>query len=273
MKNILIATDFSNGSKNAIRIARKISDNFKAKIIYFHAYTPPILDPNIPIGILDETFKIGIAIIEDKLKSEVEIDKIQGRKSKFSLEIGDIITGINSINEKDKIDLVIIAKTGSSGFFERILGSTASHLIHKITVPILVIPEKYENSIFENICYASQLEFEEILFLKETIKLSKKSKSPLTILNIKEKRELNINPDKNFIKEIKENLNGKDYSLSQISGVNFVEEIITIIENKKISLLSVASHKRNILSELLNPSKTKKLIESIKIPLLIFSFK
>ena len=52
-----------------------------------------------------------------------------------------------------------------------------------------------------------------------------------------------------------------------------MEEIITITETKKISLLSVASHKRNILSQLLNPSKTKKLIESIKIPLLVFSFK
>jgi len=273
MKNILIATDFSNGSKNAIRIGREMCDKLNAKIIYFHSYIPPILDPNVPIGIIDETFKIGIAILEDKLKAEVEIDKIKGRKSEFYLEIGDIINGIDSVNKKDKLDLVIIAKTGSSGFFEKLLGSTASHLINNISIPILVIPEQFEDNLFENIYYASQLEYEEISFIKETIKLSKNSKLPLTILYIKEKSELDINPNENFIKEIKENINQKDYSLSQKDGDSFVEEIITITENKKISLLSVASHKRNILSQLLNPSKTKKLIESIKIPLLVFSFK
>ena len=131
MKNILLATDFSNGSKNVIRIGREISDKLNAKIIYFHAYIPPILDHNIPIGILEETYKIGISILEDKLKAEVEIDKIKGRKSEFYLEIGDIINGINSVDNDNNLDLVIIAKTGSSGFFEKLLG-TLQKIIWKL---------------------------------------------------------------------------------------------------------------------------------------------
>jgi nucleotide-binding universal stress UspA family protein len=272
MKNILIATDFSKGSDNAIYHARKLAQSFNCSLVYFHAYSPPILDPNMPVVLIEETYQETVKIFEERLQKLVNEDKSNGISSNYSITFSDLKSGIEGIKEKKEISLLIVGKTGQSGFLEFLLGSTATHLISEIDLPIMIIPEKYEEDILFNIGYSSQLEFSEIAFIKFALEFSKKTNKTLKIINIETELDLNLNPDETFLKEIAEALNKKEYELLQSKQFNYLEGILEIIKKEKLSILNIASHKRNFLSQLLNPSKTKMLIEKAEIPIVVFTF-
>ena len=51
METILIATDFSPASKNALLYGAQLGEAMNAKVILFHAYTIPALLPAFTIGI------------------------------------------------------------------------------------------------------------------------------------------------------------------------------------------------------------------------------
>jgi predicted aldo/keto reductase-like oxidoreductase len=59
-----------------------------------------------------------------------------------------------------------------------------------------------------------------------------------------------------------------DYSF--ISQKNLIEDLDRLIQDKNINILSVTSHRRNILEKLFRTNLTKKLFYHTSIPLLVF---
>ena len=278
MKNILIATDFSEGSENAIRHARKIAKIFQAKLTYFHAHYPVVptnyLDPNgIYLSMPEIDIQETLKGLEKSLNKYVQEDAKNNLKSSAVVEIGDIASGIHALQEKHKYDLVLISKTSNTNFLEKMIGSTAKGLIHDLDIPLLVIPSNYSEDLFHKVLYASQLEFDEIPFIQAANEWAKMGDRKLTIAHLNEEFDTDLIPDHQFLEEIKIALKGEHVHYVNADTKSFKAGFVKLLKDEKASLVCMTTHKRNLLTQIVSPSKTREAIEFIPIPTLVFNAK
>jgi nucleotide-binding universal stress UspA family protein len=272
MKAIAVAIDFSEGSMNALRHAKEIAKVLKQSLILVHAYSPPILDPNIPVGLVDETYKVSLEILENKLEKEVKLCSNEGINTEYQLTFSDLSSALNDLSGERDITMVILGKTSHSSLIDAIIGSTASHLIDNLNTPILVIPENFKQKTLKKLCYGSQLEYDEEIYIGWAVELASYSGNGLEIANIKESDELDIHPNQEFLDSIHERFGKNKIQVIHRESRSLTKGLNQLIEDENISLLIVTSHKRGFLDGLLNPSKTKQIIKHTKIPVLIYSF-
>lgn len=272
MKTIVAAIDFSKGSTNALEHSKKMAKIMNTKITLVHSYSPPLLDPNIPIGIIEETYNDTIKIIENKLKVEIEKISNEGVKAEYKLSFSDLSSVLNDVCSNEDVEFIVVGKTGHTSLLDNIIGSTANHLIDNVHVPLLVIPENFESDIFSKLCYASQLEYNEEKYIENTVEIAKFSKNNLHIVHINASSELNINPDEQFLETITERFEKDKIEIIQIESKSFKLGIGQLVNDEHISMLILTTHKRGILDGILNPSSTKRIIKDTQIPILVFSF-
>lgn len=272
MKTIAVAFDFSNGSINALNHAKKMAKMMDHKLVLVHSYSPPILDPNVPVGLIEETFRDSVKILEEKLHNEVDLAKKDGLDAEYKLAFSDLSSILNDICNSEDVKFVVVGKTGEQGFIETLIGSTASHLIDNVEAPLLVIPEDYQSTILSKIGYASQLEYDEEDYIEKALDFAKFSPHNLELVHIQESEDLNIYPDEQFLESILKKFKKDKLDIIQKESKSFKKGINELIEAEGISLLILTTHKRGLFQGLLNPSKTKQVIKHTKVPILVFAF-
>jgi nucleotide-binding universal stress UspA family protein len=272
MKTIVVATDFSKGSTNAINHSIKMAKTINAKITLVHAYSPPILDPSIPIGLIEETYQDTLKVLEERILSETERIRTEGLVVNYKLSFSDLSTVLNDVCATENVLFIVVGKTGNSNIIEKIIGSTANHLIDSIEAPLMIIPENYKNETLKKLAYATQLEFDEEKYIEKVVKLAKVSAHELSLVHIKDTSELNINADELFLEPIIKNFGKENIKIIQKEGNSFKKGINKLISDEHITLLALTTHKRGILDGILNPSKTKRIVNDTQIPILVYSF-
>ena len=272
MKTIAVAFDFSNGANNALNYAKNMAKIMNQKLVIVHSYSPPILDPNVPVGLVEETFRDSVKILEEKLEQEVNSAKKDGLEAEYKLAFSDLGSILNDINKSEALSFVVVGKTGQQGFLDTLIGSTASHLIDNLESPLLVLPENYDSTIFSKLGYASQLEYDEEDYIEKALDFAKYSPHSLELVHIQESEEMNIYPDEQFLDAILERFEKEKLNIIQKESKSFKKGITELIESDGISLLILTTHKRGLFQGILNPSKTKEVIKHTKIPILVFTF-
>ena len=138
MKTILIATDFSDASRNASLYGIQLAKALNAKVILFSAYKvpPPIPELNMSrarYAIMMQANKrlLHEAYFLDPEKAVIEIMCNEG------LAEDEII---NIANEK-KVDFIIIGMKGNSKNFKKIYGRVATSLSKNSKIPVIIVPE------------------------------------------------------------------------------------------------------------------------------------
>ena len=134
LKNILLATDFSPATENAIRYAGELARHSKAKLFALHVQAPP-----------------NYALPAQSWKSTVEATELQARELREKLgnafpEIeSEVIVGegipwrvLTSVVEENQIDLIVLGTRGRTGIGKLLLGSQAEEILRDAPCPVLV---------------------------------------------------------------------------------------------------------------------------------------
>lgn len=272
MKSILVATDFSKGAENAVKYAKELAVAKSQKLIYIHIVNLPIVDPIVSSNVVAETIEDLKSGSEQRLLDIVQNDKMSGFNSEYRISFNDIIGLIEEIDETEDVDLVVVGKTGHRTFLDKILGSTAQGLMNQIKHPLLVIPEEYEGPILDRLCYASKLEFNEKKYLGEALEWKKYSQNDLTIAHILEEFPLDINENEQFIASIDREFGNVGYVYKNFASDFYTNGIVEFTEKEDISLLFVTTQKRGFFEGIIDPSKTKAMINKVKVPVVVFSY-
>ena len=143
LKKILLPTDFSGPSYEALKIAKEMALHFSSELFFIHVVPP--LPPFAPPPKEKPSFNVR-AYIEDlhssakKSLQEVIDKKIRkDLKTHILIAHGDVAEKISRIEQKEKIDLIVIASHGTKGWKKSYLGSVTENLIRISSVPILII--------------------------------------------------------------------------------------------------------------------------------------
>jgi nucleotide-binding universal stress UspA family protein len=145
MNTILVAVDFSPVTRLLLQAAERVADvSTKVYLIHVAAPEPDFVGYTVgPQYIRDD--RANELREEHRMLSSYKDELIQkGIDAEALLVGGPTVETLLGEVEKLKAELLIIGRKGHSKIFEVIIGSVCNDIMHKLTVPALVIPEPKE---------------------------------------------------------------------------------------------------------------------------------
>lgn len=144
IKTILCPTDFSEPSYSGIRAADELAGHFSAGLILINVVTPvyPFGTPEVPPSL--NTAEFSRELLEYAEKS---MEKVKQEMVSENVEVKTIITNgvaaenIVKASEDEKVDLIVIATHGWTGWRRIVFGSVAEKVVRMATCPVTTIPQ------------------------------------------------------------------------------------------------------------------------------------
>lgn len=148
MKKILVPIDFSDNSKNALRVAAGIAQKSGATLEMLHVNLTTIYSAPVPefaafnnLAIDNSVYEAEAAKALDRLKHDVfSTPSYAGVHVVTRIKEGFFHTVVNQIAKDDKVDLIVIGTKGASGLDEFLVGSNTEKIIRTAPCPVLSVP-------------------------------------------------------------------------------------------------------------------------------------
>lgn len=271
MKTILLPTDFSKASLNAIDYAAQLAKLTKAEIILFHVYNIPIITSDVPI-VVPSIVQIEKDSLDALKKIKKNIIKKYDLKSAIECKVasGFAVDEINSYSKEKKADLIVMGMQGNSYLAEKIAGSVTTSLMRKASCSVLSIDNHVKFKTIKKIVLACDYNENSYLKLLDTLKeFTKIFKSHVFVLNVVPELETTLTVIK-AVGEIKlENaLEEIEYSFDEIQNEDVIEGINNFVSKQTIDLVAMIPHHRSLLKNIFQSSSTKKMAFHTHVPLL-----
>jgi len=283
MNKILIPIDFSTNADHALSAAKIMADKEHTTLLILHAYQPYIADVNAVTGsVLPGVGSPDFLGMTSELESEFHkrLDQYADslRDEGFNVtalwELGGIESCIKEAVTEYSPDLIVMGRTGSGSFLDKLIGSSATDIAMHSTCPVMVVPPQITPKQFKEVVYATQLEYSELDVLKQVYVLMNHLGSRLSLLKINSDSQLDIQADNQYLQEIKDTFEIPDHDVVIRSSKHVLDGIEEYCDEVQADLLIMSARERSFLEEfLINPSVTRKLIVDTHVPLLIFHLK
>ncbi len=247
IKSILIPTDFSVSSENALTAGISIAKRQKADIILLHvidrfAYLEPAevflpeikLEPDLNLMIKDRVEKIS-----------ENISKETGIKVTGKVLDGQPSEKICGLAFEEQIDLIVIGTHGTSGSRQFFMGSEAYRIVKKSLCPVLTIPDKWDKKDFKRVLFPIRLIPGALNKYFYTRPIIEKNNSELFLLGLTDMK--NTHQTKELIlliENLKQQLHNDNvkFQTSYCPGENFPAEVIKTNMELDIDLLILTAN-------------------------------
>src|SRR5690606_14045158 len=154
MKTILLPTDFSKNSWNAIKYALKFYEKSTCTFYLLHVNT-------LSYAMTKDTLYVDTEDFIENTYTKPSKQQLRKLLKRISKEIPDnknhhfftltdynfFIDSIRKYVDEKKIDMIIMGTKGATGLKKLIIGSNAADVIKKVKCTILIVPE---NATFTN---------------------------------------------------------------------------------------------------------------------------
>jgi nucleotide-binding universal stress UspA family protein len=275
MKSILLLTDFSENSINAMRYALNLFEN---EFCTFH-----VLNVKNPSGYTAvDLISAGHETIYDTVikKSRHKIYKLivklenEFENKNFSYDTlvsyNEFVDVINQIKKSKKIDLIVMGTNGVTGAKEIIFGSNTINVLRRVNCPTLVIPEGCTYKLPKEILLPlDTLDSLSGIAFKKLLTFAKNFSKTLHILRIKPNNEISIE-EKNDKENINKFLNKLSSKYFNISNIPMHYAVSFYMQTHSIDLISLLVEKESFFERFFTGSSTTEISNSIYKPLLVF---
>lgn len=155
---ILVAVDFSQGSRKALAVADKIASKFNTKMIVLHVIHDPASAPgfyasNKPgkkaLRNLDEAAQ---KMMDDFVKKSLPKNRKVDKRIVPGLPAAQIVY----LAKKEEVDLIVIGTQGLSGLKRLMIGSVLDKVMRASPIPVLGVPEKGGGRIGKTVAKADE---------------------------------------------------------------------------------------------------------------------
>lgn len=145
IKKILCPTDFSKPSYEAIKTAGELAFHFGSQLCLLHVVSPV---PNVPIRGDQSVFNFLLYKQELEAYSKKTLEEIINHLEWRDLNTrlialrGNPAEEIIRIANEEKVDLIVIATRGRTGFDRLVFGSVAEKVVRLAPCPVLTISSR-----------------------------------------------------------------------------------------------------------------------------------
>ncbi|TPN84489.1 universal stress protein [Aquimarina algicola] len=274
MKRVLIPTDFSDNSFNALQYAKVLFNNEECTFFLLNVYL------SNPSNLLNENYSDSM-LTEMANESEIELKKLAKKVNKENNNVehyyetvskaNTLVKTINSTIASKKIEYVIMGTKGAKGAKEIFLGSNAVKVINAVdNCPIIVVPKDYSVTKPSLITFSTN--FKRAFFneeLEPLIEIAIANNAKINIARIMQEEFL-TDIQKENRKMLKKLLKNIDYIFCKIdvetSETNALKDFA---KNTESDLITLIHHKYNFLQRLVKEDVVDKISFNSAVPLLI----
>jgi len=275
MKSILLPTDFSKNSVNAINYAmalfKDVSCDFyllnvqKASSFISDDMMVMASSATIYQTIIDVSKK-SIANLITKLETKYKNDK---HIFHSVVDYDNFIDSINQVTLNKQIDLIVMGTKGATGLEKVVFGSNTVHVMQRCVAPVLAIPD---GCLFTNLNrvafttnYLTLHNIEELRPLKELVTLYN---SKLNILHFDDIEGVSDQRKENK-KFLKTYFSDVTYENIDSFSTDLYKTLEEYVHANDIKLIAMMRKKHTFLERLFNRHPEETLAFNIDIPFLI----
>lgn len=269
VKKILFPTDFSETAQGALNFAALIAHTVGAEIVLAHIIQPELSTVSESGFVAD----INVMMLEsaekslEKLKGELEE---RGVKTSTHVSQGFIADEINYLLGKEPMDLIIMGSHGTSGFLEKIVGSTAAYVMEKTPISSIIVPAGYETKVIERIALAHQLETLDINYIQKAFDFAKDiGVNTLDIVHVYNTESPDIFNDKAVVKAIEEAFSADSIKFHYYHSDSVSDGLNRFIHDKKVDIIATASNKKTFWDTLFGTHFSKKIALASSVPVMV----
>jgi nucleotide-binding universal stress UspA family protein len=275
MKKIILPTDFSDNSWNAIKYALQYFKETACHFYLLNTYTPIIYQVEYmevgtaQFGLIDsmkETSNEGLKNIRNKINIE-----FKNPNHSFT-EISSFNTLTAEISEQTSnngIDYVVMGTKGATGAAEILFGSNTMHVIKNAKCPVLAIPSDFSFEKPLEILFPSDYEIE---FQKEHIQpimhVANTFHSRVNIMNASFGYELSEYQESNK-KKLEDFFKKTAHIFHNVSNQTVEDAIAKFQLKNRINLLVMINNKRSFFENLFFRSTINHIGFHLNIPFLV----
>ena len=276
MKNILIPTDFSKNSCNAIEYALEFFKNYQCNFYLLHVNTINTLMVSetsyMPTQeVIDEAFvKPAMTKLKALLTRLTSHSKNENHSFFTLTDNGYFIDSIRKQVSEKKIDIIVMGTKGASGLKKLIIGSNTGDVITRVHCTTLVVPENAKYITPKEIAFPT--DFSTLYstgLLKPILEILDQYQASLNILHINKKgATLNLDQqiNKGYLEDYFINSNSTFYNLTN----NHIESAIqSFVENHNINLITMVAKNLNYFQRILFHPTVQEISYHTDIPFLV----
>jgi nucleotide-binding universal stress UspA family protein len=141
IRRILAPTDFSELSERGVAEAASLAGSFGAELVLLHVVEPAVMGGDLygaaamatVLEQVQQSSRQALARAVDKIKK-------RGHRCRGVIANGGAATTIVDTAARLRIDLIVLATHGRSGFSHLLLGSVAERVVRSAACPVLTVP-------------------------------------------------------------------------------------------------------------------------------------
>ncbi|GDX47680.1 universal stress protein UspA [Bacteroidota bacterium] len=275
IKRILVPTDFSEISLNALDYAATIAAKDDAEIILLHVYETPDQSSKIKLAIdLNEIMEKGI---NDKI-NELKVSNRSLLSARVTIKVlnGKIHSEIQKLADDMKVDLIVMGTHGSSGISDiskMILGSNAYRVVNSCSCPVLTIRNKNTNIRFKDIILPIDSSKESKMKLDMAISWAKAFDATIHLLAVTaffEELYTEFKDLKKTISAIETRLQkaGINYTLKSHRHQRISESVLEYADKMKADLVFIVTGNESAIAETIIRSAARTIVTESKCPVM-----
>ncbi len=286
--SILVPVDFSVFSRKAVMAAIEIAEKLNSKIVLFHVtpqpdfYTIPYTDfISYDAGIFvqsenkeKEAHERCNKFLND-LAEDVGIDRWEGLDMEVIIKMGNEEDDILAYAEEHPPRLIIMASKGRHTIHDDLMGTLTAEIISRAKVPVLAIPEKMKHldlNSLKKVVYATNFDEKDFVAVDKLMRLMRPFNVKIYCLHVGQNDNTTWNLAK--LEGMKEVLQRRhmhtDLECVYLKGEDLLAKLDAYMKAHDIDILSLTTHKRNMITRIFNPSIAREMLFHTEVPLLVF---
>jgi nucleotide-binding universal stress UspA family protein len=277
---ILVPTDFSKGSQNALRHALTLADRLRVPIKVLHVVLPQTELMDVPVMTAQLT-REQVESAKEVVKSHIDgtltqvLQLINNPPNVTSeVVIGFPVGAILQAAELEDTTLIVMGSKGERGALERIFGSTTSGVVGKSKIDVMVIPEEAGHNQYKKVMYATDLSEADPFEIWRSVEMLKLNDAHLHVTHFYRNGDQKM---ANKMEELKGFFADRTPTLSiqfhNLPCDDLEDDMEEFIETYDIDLLVMYQKHRSFVERIFHHSRTKEMAYETEVPLLIIKGK
>ena len=275
MKTILLPTDFSKNSINAVHYAMDLLENESCELYIINVQTASsfISDDLMTMSSSATIYQTLIGTAKKSIKNLIHIieTEYKNEKHKFHsiVDYDNFVDAINQVSESKSVDLIIMGTKGATGAQKVIFGSNTARIMQRCNTPVLAIPDGCNYTNIDNIVFTSNYsKICDAKMLKPLLDIAKLYNSKIDVLHLLEGESLTKDQEinKTFLDSC---LSKVAHEFIDLKSENIFKTVQDYIVNNDIKMLSMISRKHSFLERLFTRHLVETFAFKIDIPFLV----
>lgn len=272
MKRILVPTDFSKYSEEALQVAAQIARKNNSEIILLHILELPHQNNDF---ISDGKSIPEIMYFKNKAISNLEnlmdSDFLKGIIVSEAIEFKKVTDGIIDASQKNNVDLIVMGSHGTSGFNELMVGSNAEKVVRLSSIPVLVVKKGTTEFKVRNFVFASDFSKETKKPFRKMIEFAKIFDSNIFLVMICTPNSFKTTHSaEKIMRDFIADFDIENYSSHIYNDTNIENGIVNFAESVDADLIGMCTHGRTGLAHFFNGSIGEDIVNHALKPVITF---